>query len=203
MSYSGTTNQTKINIDQLISYAYRDAGKTAEEMTPEYVDAGKQALYYILQNLSNRGVNLWLLENKVIGAATNSQWVSLPESTIDVREANWVYITNPAYSGLIPTSNVNVVNLFDQDANDTLDLFATTTLQNNFFGAAYSGQTRLFYVGFNGYSPGTTATYTLDFEVSDDGTNWTVWESFPSTTLADREWAYFSINATQPFYYFR
>jgi hypothetical protein len=203
MSYSGTTNQTKINIDQLISYAYRDAGKTAEEITPEYIDAGKQALYYILQNLSNRGVNLWLLENKVIGAPTNAQWVSLPESTIDVREANWVYITNPSYSGLLPASNPNVINLFDQDANDTLDLFATTTLVDNYFGAAYSNQTRLFYVGFNAYCPGTTATYTLDFEVSNDGTNWTVWESFPSTTLADREWAYFSINATQPFNYFR
>jgi hypothetical protein len=63
LAYSGTTNQTKINVDQLISYAFRDAGKLAEEISPEYINAGKQALFYILQNLSNRGVNLWLLEN--------------------------------------------------------------------------------------------------------------------------------------------
>lgn len=203
MAYSGTTNQTKINVDQLISYAYRDAGKTAEEITPEYVDTGKQALYYILQNMSNRGVNLWLLENKVIGAQTNAQWLTLPASTIDVREANWVYIVNPSYSGLLPATNPNVINLFDQDSNDTLDLFATSTLIDNYFGAAYSQQTRLFYVGFNAYCPGTTATYDLDFQVSNDGINWTTWEALPSTTLADREWAYFTINATQPFYYFR
>ena len=203
MAYSNTTGQTTVNVDQLISYAYRDAGKTAEEITPEYINAGKQALFYNLQNLSNLGVNLWLLENKVIGAQTNQQWVTLPKTTIDVREANWVYITNPSYSGLIPASNPNVVNLFDQDANDTLDLYATTTLVDNYFGAVYSNQTRLFYVGFNAYCPGTVATYELDFEVSNDGINWTVWESFPSTTLADREWAYFTINATQQFYYFR
>ena len=40
MAYSNTTGNTKINVDQLISYAFRDAGKMAEEMTPEYVNAG-------------------------------------------------------------------------------------------------------------------------------------------------------------------
>ena len=68
MAYSNTTGNTTINVDQLISYAYRDAGKTAEEVTPEYVEAAKQALFYNLQNLSNRGVNLWLLENQLYGA---------------------------------------------------------------------------------------------------------------------------------------
>lgn len=203
MAYSGTENQTKINVDQLISYAFRDAGRAAEEITPEYVGSAKQALFYILQNLSNRGVNLWLLENKVIGAQTNEQWLTLPESTIDVREANWVYITNPSYTSVLPVTSTNASSLFNQSANSNLDLYATSTLADNYFGAAYSNQTRLFYIGFNAHCPGTTATYNLDFEVSNDGTNWTTWESFPETTLADREWAYFTINATQPFYYFR
>ena len=89
MAYSNTTGQTKINVDQLISYAYRDAGLAAEEITPEYVNAGKQALFYNLQNLSNRGVNLWLLENKLVGAIEAQQYLTLPSTTIDVREANW------------------------------------------------------------------------------------------------------------------
>lgn len=203
MAYSGTINQTKINVDQLISYAYRDAGKVAEEITPEYVDAGKQALYYILQNLSNRGVNLWLLENKVIGAQTNQQWLTLPASTIDVREANWVYITNPSITSAVPVSNPDVSNLFDQSANADLNLNASSTLQDNWMGAAYSNPTRIFYVGFNAYAPAGIATYNLDLEVSNDGITWDLWESFPETQLYDREWAYFTINATQPFYYFR
>lgn len=203
MAYSNTTGQTTISVDQLISYAYRDAGKTAEEITPEYIDAGKQALFYNLQNLSNLGVNLWLLEDKVIGAQTNQQWITLPKTTIDVREANWVYIVNPSVSAALPVSNIDAPMLFDQSTNASLDLYATSTLADNYFGAGYSGATRIFYAGFNAYSPGTTTTYNLDFEVSDDGVNWTLWESLPSTTLSDRQWAYFTINATQPFLFFR
>jgi hypothetical protein len=203
MAYSGTTNQTKVSVDQLISYAFRDAGKTAEEITPEYIDTAKLALFYILQNMSNRGVNLWLLENFVIGAQTNQQALTLPPGTIDVREANWVYITNPSITQALPISNPNVANLFNQTDNANLDYNATTTLVDNWFGAGYTQQTRIFYVGFNAYCPNTTATYDLDFEVSNDGITWDVWQSFDSVTLKDREWAYFTINATQQFSFFR
>ena len=78
MSYSNTYNKTKINVDQLISYAYRDAGKTAEEITPEYINAGKQALFYILQNSANRGINIWLQKIVVLGAQTNQQVLTMP-----------------------------------------------------------------------------------------------------------------------------
>ena len=203
MAYSGTTNQTKVNVDQLISYAFRDAGKTAEEITPEYIDTAKLALFYILQNMSNRGVNLWLLENFVIGAQTNQQSLSLPPGTIDVREANWVYIVNPSITSALPLDNVNSSALFNQTDNANLNLHATSTLSENWFGAAYSQQTRIFYVGFNAYCPGTSATYNLDFQVSNDGITWDTWQSFDQVILADREWAYFTINATQQFYYFR
>ena len=72
MAYSGTTNQTKVNVAQMIEFAFREAGKSAEEQTPEYIDAGKLALFYILQNLSNRGVNLWMLENYIAGTVTEA-----------------------------------------------------------------------------------------------------------------------------------
>jgi hypothetical protein len=105
MAYSGTTGNTTINVDQLISYAYRDAGKTAEEITPEYVQAAKQALFYNLQNLSNLGVNLWLLENVLVGAVNAQQYLELPSTTIDVREANWVYIINSTAENYLPLDN--------------------------------------------------------------------------------------------------
>ena len=132
MAYSNTTGQTKVNVDQLISYAFRDAGKVAEEMTPEYIEAGKQALFYNLQNLSNLGVNLWLLENKVVGAQTNAQWLTLPSTTIDVREANWVYIVNPSISSALPVTSTSAPALFDQTTNADLELHATSTLADNY-----------------------------------------------------------------------
>jgi len=203
LAYSGTYNQTKINVDQLISYAYRDAGKTAEEITPEYIDAGKQALFYVLQNSVNRGINIWLQEVVVLGAQTNQQVLPMPKNTVDVLEANWIYIVNPTFSQTLPVSNPAVYSLFDQTGNANLDLHATTTLTNNYFGAAYSQGTRLFYVGFNAYAPLGAATYNLDFQVSNDGVNWTTWESFPSVTLADRQWQYYGINTTEIFYFYR
>ena len=158
MAYSGTYNQTKVNVDQLISYAYRDAGKQSEEMTPEYVQAGKQALFYILQNSVNRGINIWLQEIVVMGAQTNQQVLPMPANTVDVLEANWIYIINPTFSQTLPVTNPAVYTLFDQTGNADLNQHATTTLPANYFGAAYSQATRLFYVGFNAYAPSGSAT---------------------------------------------
>ena len=200
MATSGTFNQTKINVDQLISYAFRDAGKTAEEMTPEYVDAARQALFYLLQNLSNRGVNLWLLENYLCGALNAQQQLVMPEGTIDVREANWVYVINSEVAEFLPTSNPDSLFVFDQN----LDIVSTSIIGNNWFGLEYQDAQPVFYVGFNGYAaPGTTTTYNFAYEVSDDGITWTTVEQLPETTLSDRKWAYFNISTTPNYLFYR
>jgi hypothetical protein len=200
LAYSNTTGQTTINVDQLISYAYRDAGKTAEEITPEYIEAGKQALFYNLQNLSNLGVNLWLLENQLYGALTAQQQLYLPKTVIDVRESNWVYIINSQASEYLPTNNPLSPNAFQQN----LDLVATSTISENWLGLQYQQAQPVFYVGWNGYAVGGgTTTYNLAYEVSDDGVTWTTVETFPEVTLKDREWKYFNIAITPNHLYYR
>lgn len=200
MTYSGTTGRTKVNVDQLISYAFRDAGKLAEEITPEYIEAGKQALFYNLQNLSNLGVNLWLLENMLLGAQTDQQILTLPKTVIDIREANWVYVQNMQPTAALPLDNSESPNLFSQ----SLDNHATSTVSKNWFGAAYSPDQRVFYVGFNAYVAGNgTATYNFVYETSDDGITWRTQQVLPETTLSDSQWAYFNVNITQPFAYYR
>jgi len=199
MAYSGTTGQTKINVDQLISYAFRDAGKTAEEITPEYIDAAKQALFYNLQNLSNRGVNLWLLENQLYGALTQQQQLVLPATTIDVREANWVYVINTQAAEYLPLDNPQSPAAFDQ----SLDTPATSTSGENYFGIQYQQKQSVYYVGFNAYSNAGSVTYNFAYEYSDDGITWKLKEQFPATTLNDREWAYFNIAITEPHLFYR
>lgn len=196
MAYSGTTNQTKINVGQLIEYAFREAGKASEEQTAQYVVAGKQALFYILQNLSNRGVNLWMLENKLIGTVKDQTIITLPEGTIDVREANWRYIVTPSISDALPVSNPDSDNLFDQD----LSTYATSTLGDNWFGASFTTGQRIYQVGFNSYG---TFTYNFVFETSEDGITWTVRKTLPEITLGDREWYYFSFDPTPEHNFFR
>jgi hypothetical protein len=200
MAYSNTTGQTTVNVDQLISYAFRDAGKTAEEMTPEYVQAAKQALFYNLMDLSNMGVNLWLLENQLYGALTAQQQLVLPKTIIDVREANWVYIINSQAAEYLPTDNTTSPAAFEQNLN----LVATSTLVENYLGLQYAQAQPVFYVGWNGYATGGgTTTYNLIYEVSDDGVTWTTVQQFPQTTLADRQWAYFNIAITPNHLYYR
>jgi hypothetical protein len=200
MAYSGTTGQTSVNVDQLISYAFRDAGKTAEEITPEYIDAAKQALFYNLQNLSNLGVNLWLLENQLYGALNAQQQLVLPKTTIDVREANWVYIINSQASEYLPTDNIGSPAVFDLN----LDTYASSTPSENWFGLQYQQALPVYYVGFNAYvSGGGSTTYNFAYEVSQDGINWQLKEQLPTTTLKDREWAYFNIAITPNYNYYR
>ena len=200
MAYSGTTGNTTINIDQLISYAFRDAGHTAEEATPELIGAAKQALFYNLQNLSNMGVNLWLLENMLVGAVTAQQQLVLPKTVIDVRESNWVYIINQAASEYLPISNPDSPAVFDQN----LSLVSTSTIGANYFGLQYQSAQPVYYVGFNGYAVGTgTTTYNFAYETSEDGITWTTVKQLPTTTLSDKEWAYFNISTTPTHLYYR
>jgi len=200
MAYSGTTGNTTVNVDQLISYAFRDAGKTAEEATPELIGAAKQALFYNLQNLSNMGVNLWLLENMLVGAVTAQQQLTLPKTVIDVRESNWVYIINSAASEYLPISNPDSPAVFGQN----IDLVSTSTIGNNWFGLQYQASQPVYYVGFNGYAVGTgTTTYNFAYETSEDGITWTTVKQLPTTTLSDKEWAYFNITTTPTHLYYR
>lgn len=196
MAYSDTTNKTKINVGQLIEFAFREAGKTAEEQTPQYIDSAKQALFYILQNLSNRGVNLWMLENVLIGLTSNQTIVEMPEGTVDVREANWRYIVTPQVQLALPIDNFDSPALFDGN----LDSHATSTTQKNWFGAEYSQAQRMFQVGWNSFGGGT---YNFVLETSDDGITWKEVQKFPETTLLDGQWAYYPVLFTNPYKFFR
>jgi hypothetical protein len=202
MAYSNTTGQTKINVDQLLSYAFRDAGKTAEEITPEYINAGKQALFYNLMDLSNRGVNLWLLENQLYGALTQQQQLVLPSTTIDVREANWVYVQNIQASVYLPTDNSTSPNAFNLQSQ--LASLATSTISENWLGVGYQQAQSVYYVGWNCYAPGGGAqTYNLVYEYSDDGINWVVKQTFPAITMVDYQWQYYNIAITEPHLFYR
>jgi hypothetical protein len=198
-AYSGTTNQTQITVGQLIEYAFRAAGKTAEEQTPEYINAAKQALYYILMNLSNRGVNLWMLKTLILGAVADQTVLPLPTDTIDVREANWRYIVTPQVSEALPIDNIDSPALFD----GSLNTYATSTLAENWFGAAYQSSQRMFQVGFNAYVPSGTSTYNLVLETSNDGITWKTAQILPEVTLSDKEWFYYPIDPSPANYFYR
>lgn len=202
MAYSGTINKTKITVAQLVEYAFREAGKTAEEQTPEYINAAKQALFYILQALTNKGVDLWSVKINLLGALQAQTALDLPEGTVEILAANWRYLQTPDVSSTLPVSNPDVGNLFNGN-NQDLALHATSTALNNYMGWTYTDGQIVTQVGFNAYAPGGAATYNLVYETSADGVTWTVRETLPELTLNDYEWYYFQIDPTPQHVYFR
>ena len=200
MAYSNTENQTKIKVAQLIEYAFRSAGKMAEDQTPQYIDAAKQALYYILQDLPNKGVNLWMLKEVLIGTTNGQKVVDLPATTIGIRAANWSYNITPEVFDELPLANPDAELLF----NGSLAQYATSlTGVNNWFGASYTSAQTIVNVGFNAYAPAGFATYNFVLEASNDGVTWSTVETLPTTTLADGTWAYYPINTTVPYLNYR
>lgn len=154
---SNTTGQTTISVDQLISFAYKEAGKLSEELTPEYINAARQALWYILINLSNRGVNLWLLEYIVMGSEAQQRAYTLPVGTVDIREANYRTLTTPS-----PTiDNTLVFNTTTLDVPYTIAAGASAK-------AYFQGNPRFLSAGF--YCE--TANTTLTVEYSYDDITW-------------------------------
>lgn len=201
MAYSNTQNETKITVGELIEYAFRASGKTAEEQTPQYIKAAKQALYYILQDLPNKGVNLWMLQEKLIGVVNGQKVVNLPASTIGIRAANWSYNIAPQVWNALPEANPDASVVFNGD----LGLHATSLPgADNWFGAAYNTAQKIVNVGFNAYvEGGGQSTYNLVLETSEDGIVWTELETLPATTLSDKEWAYYPIDTTTGHYFYR
>ena len=203
MAYSGTVNQTKINVAQLIEYAFREAGKTAEEQTPEYINAARQALFYILQALSNKGVNLWAIETVLLGALQAQTVLPLPEGTVEILAANWRYLQTPNVDAAYPTANVDAITLFN-DNNDNLNLYVDTSASpDNYFGWSYQESQIITQIGINAHVPSGTSTYNLILETSNDNITWTERQQISNVTLADKEWYYFQLDLTPGYLYYR
>ena len=183
---SNTTGQTTISVDQLISFAYKEAGKLSEELTPEYINAARQALWYILINLSNRGVNLWLLEYIVMGSAAQQRAYTLPVGTVDIREANYRTLTTPS-----PTTDTTLVfNTSTLVVSHSIAAGASAT-------AYFSGSPRFLSAGF--YCE--TANKTLTVEYSYDNITWATIGTVSNSPT--NNWGYLQIDGAPAAGYWR
>lgn len=184
---SNTTGQTTITVDQLISFAYKEAGKLSEELTPEYINAARQALWYILINLSNRGVNLWLLEYIVFGSEAQTRQYTMPVGTVDVREANYRLMTRPS------TTTDNVYGAFNTTSTEIDYSILAGASAQAYFEDGY----RFLSAGFLSKDSGIT----LSVEYSFDNITWV-----PITTVTNgviNKWGYSQIDGSPLAKYWR
>jgi hypothetical protein len=195
MSTSGTVSQTTISVQQLIDHGARRAGKLAEELTVEQVQASKQSLYYLLSSLSNYGVNYWAINKVIVGLQPDKYEYFLPVGTVDVLNANYRTLTNVS-TGAYSTSGTTL-NAF----NGVGDLVCQLTNNTGSIGIA-NGTNNPVYISTIGILPAVTGNVAIQLQYSQDGSTWTTVYNPGTVAWQSGTWIYYDLDpsATAPFW---
>jgi hypothetical protein len=194
MAYSGTVSNTVVNVQKLIDHGARRAGKLAEELTVEQVNAARESLYFVLSELVNTGINYWCVDKKVIGLQANKQVYEMPVGFNDVLNALYRKMNRP--SGAYSSSSGIAINAFDGN----VDTVCTQTSANGNISIYYSSPV---YVGSIGVLPGVSGSLTVVFEYSTDGITWQTLYSPGQETWVNNEWLWYDIETGQNCQYYR
>jgi hypothetical protein len=200
MAYSGTVGQTVVSVQKFIDQGARMSGKLAEELTVEQVQGSKQALFFILSNLINQGINYWCIDKKVYGLKADQYEYLLPLGGNDVLNALYRRMNRPTPTqdgGYIGSSG-NVGLAFD---NNVLT-YDTQTSPNGYIGINY-GTNNPIYAGSIGILPATSGSFHILLEWSSDGATWNLLEDTGVTTWVSGEWLWYDIDPGVTAQYYR
>jgi len=200
MAYSGTVGQTVVSVQKFIDQGARMSGKLAEELTVEQVQASKQALFFILSNLINQGINYWCIDKKVYGLKADQYEYLLPLGGNDVLNALYRRLNRPTpgATGTYIGSSGNVGLAFDNNVL-TAD---TQTSPNGYIGINY-GNNNQVYAGSIGILPATSGSFHILLEWSNDGVTWNLLQDTGVTTWVNGEWLWYDIDPGQTCQYYR
>ncbi len=187
MAYSGTVGQTVVSVQKFIDQGARMAGKLAEELTVEQVQGSKQALFFILSNLINQGINYWCISKKVYGLKADQNEYLLPLGGNDVLNALYRTMNRP--SGAVSSSSGTAAYATDSNIN-TIDV---QSAPNGNITINY-GTDNPIYAGSIGILPGTSGSFHILLEYSSDGSTWNLLEDTGVTTWVDNEWLWYDID---------
>jgi len=200
MAYSGTTGQTVVTVQQFIDQGARQAGKLAEELTVEQVQSAKQALFFIMSNLINQGINYWAIEKKVYGLRADQMEYLLPVGGNDVLNALYRNMNRPTpNAGGSYFSSSGVTGLaFD---NNILTSDAQSA-PNGYIGVNY-GTDNAVYAGSIGILPAVSGSFHILLETSADGITWDLLVDTGVTTWENGEWLWYDIDRGATAQYYR
>jgi hypothetical protein len=196
MAYSGTVGQTVVSVQKFIDQGARMAGKLAEELTVEQVQGSKQALFFILSNLINQGINYWCISKKVYGLKADQYEYLLPLGGNDVLNALYRTLNRP--SGAVSASSGIAANATDGNI-DTIDVQGSP---NGNISINY-GTNNPIYAGSIGILPGTSGSFHILLEYSTDGVTWNLLEDTGVEAWVDNEWLWYDIDPGANVQYYR
>jgi hypothetical protein len=195
MSTSGTVSQTVVSVQDLIDHGARRAGKLAEELTVEQVNAAKTSLYYLLSSLTNWGINYWAINKYVMGLIPGQTYYYLPLGTVDVLNANYRTTTNITM-GNYSTSGVTA-NAFDGIGQSICQLTSNTGA----IGIS-GGSGNPLYINTVGILPAVTGSVYIQIQASADNSTWTTVDDIGTVNWVSGQWLYYDLptTVTQPYW---
>jgi len=200
MAYSGTVGQTVITVQNFIDQGARLSGKLAEELTVEQVQGSKQALFFVLSNLINQGINYWAINKKVYGLIPDQYEYLLPVGGVDVLNALYRRLNRPTptQGGGYFGSDGNVGLAFDNNIS-TSD---TQSAPNGYIGINF-GTNNPIYAGSIGIYPSVSGSFHILLEWSNDGITWNLLQDTGVTTWVSGTWLWYDIDPGVTAQYYR
>jgi hypothetical protein len=190
MAYSGTVGQTIITVQNFIDQGARLSGKLAEELTSEQVQGSKQALFFVLSNLINQGINYWAINKQVYGLNADQYEYKLPVGGVDVLNALYRRLSRPSGAPFSSSGSAGLAfdnNIYTSDAQ---------TAPNGNIGILF-GTSSPIYAGSIGILPAVSGSFHIILEYTLDGTTWLTLEDTGVTTWVSGTWLWYDIDPGQ------
>ena len=195
MATSGTVGLTTVSVQNLIDDAARASGKLAEELTVEQVQSSKRNLFYVLSSIINKGIQYFAIKKTVIGLNADQYIYDMPVGSNDALNVLYRQMERPSGS-YSSSAGGTVANAFDNDTST----YCQQTSANGNISVNY-GTSNPVYIGSIGLLPyvsgGGSATWTITFEYSVDGTTWVTLDSLGTIAVTDNEWVWTDIDPGQ------
>lgn len=195
MATSGTVGLTTVSVQNLIDDAARASGKLAEELTVEQVQSSKRNLFYVLSSIINKGIQYFAIKKTVIGLNADQYIYDMPVGSNDALNVLYRQMERPSGS-YSSSAGGTVANAFDNDTST----YCQQTSANGNISVNY-GTNNPVYIGSIGILPyvsgGGSATWTITYEYSVDGSTWNTLDSLGSIAVTDNEWVWTDIDPGQ------
>lgn len=193
---SGTVGQTQIDVVKFIEHAARRAGGLATTIAGEQLDAARESLYFFLSHLSNKGVNLWCIENTLLGLYPQQAKYDTPVGTVDLLSAFYRTMTRP--EGNASASGGTAEFAFDSDIETTCN----TGGANGNISIDYGIDNDQF-ISTAGILPRVGGSFSPVIEASADGITWTTVYSYGAITLTANVWNWVDLDPSTQKQYWR
>jgi hypothetical protein len=157
MASSGTVGTTQLDIAKLIEKTYRRCGIPTGAITPELIDVARENLFLLFNNFSNRGINLWCVDQPLIGLKGHKATYDMPTGTLDILNASYRNI-----SSVTPATTTVGTTTIDWDfgqAQQVVQFGLITT--SNYTGVSYTFAGSTDGITFVDLKTVTLANYTL------------------------------------------